>query len=155
MLAVLSPAPSPLSEAAHDPSQAHRHTPRPAVRSNLPTTLDVLLTITPPPADTSTARPPLNLALVLDRSGSMGERNKMTFAREAAVFAVRELKPTDRVSVIAFDDKIEVVVANAPAADADAVVRKINTIHPRGSTALHGGWQEGRGRCRPIARARA
>ncbi len=116
---------------------------RPAVRSDLPTTLDVLFTITPPPADTSTARPPLNLALVLDRSGSMGERNKMTFAREAAVFAVRELKPTDRVSVIAFDDKIEVVVANAPATDAEAVVRKINTIHPRGSTDLHGGWQEG------------
>jgi Ca-activated chloride channel family protein len=116
---------------------------RPAVRSDLPTTLDVLLTITPPPADTSTVRPPLNLALVLDRSGSMGERNKMTFAREAAVFAVRELKPTDRVSVIAFDDKIEVVVANAPASDAEAVVRKINGIHPRGSTALHGGWQEG------------
>lgn len=116
---------------------------RPAVRSDLPTTLDVLLTITPPPADTSAARPPLNLALVLDRSGSMGERNKMTFAREAAVFAVRELKATDRVSVVAFDDKIEVVVANAPAADAEAVVRKINGIHPRGSTALHGGWQEG------------
>jgi Ca-activated chloride channel family protein len=116
---------------------------RPAVRSDLPTTLDVLLTITPPPADTSVARPPLNLALVLDRSGSMGERNKMTFAREAAVFAVCELKATDRVSVIAFDDKIEVVVANAPASDAEAVVRKINGIHPRGSTALHGGWQEG------------
>lgn len=116
---------------------------RPAVRSDLPTTLDLLLTITPPPADTSAVRPPLNLALVLDRSGSMGERNKITFAREAAVFAVRELLPTDRVSVVAFDDKVEVVVANAPASDAESVVRKINAIHPRGSTALHGGWQEG------------
>jgi len=116
---------------------------RPAVRSDLPTTLDLLLTITPPPADTTSARPPLNLALVLDRSGSMGERNKITFAREAAVFAVRELKPTDRLSVIAFDDKIEVVVPNAPVTDAESVVRKINGIHPRGSTALHGGWQEG------------
>jgi len=116
---------------------------RPAVRSDLPTTLDLLLSITPPPADTTSARPPLNLALVLDRSGSMGERNKITFAREAAVFAVRELKPTDRLSVIAFDDKIEVVVPNAPVTDAESVVRKINGIHPRGSTALHGGWQEG------------
>lgn len=116
---------------------------RPAVRSDLPTTLDVLLTITPPPPATSAARPPLNLALVLDRSGSMGERNKITFAREAAVFAVRELLPTDRVSVVAFDDKIEVVAANASLSDVEGLVRKINQIHPRGSTALHGGWQEG------------
>jgi Ca-activated chloride channel family protein len=116
---------------------------RPAVRSDLPTTLDVLLTITPPPPVTTAARPPLNLALVLDRSGSMGERNKITFAREAAVFAVRELQPTDRVSVVAFDDRIEVVMANAPVSDVEGVVQKINQIHPRGSTALHGGWQEG------------
>jgi len=116
---------------------------RPAVRSDLPTTIDVLLTITPPPPATTSARPPLNLALVLDRSGSMGERNKITFAREAAVFAVRELRPTDRVSVVAFDDRIEVVVPNAPVTNPDDIVRKISEIHPRGSTALHGGWQEG------------
>jgi Ca-activated chloride channel family protein len=116
---------------------------RPAVRSDLPTTLDVLLTITPPPSETQVSRPPLNLGFVLDRSGSMGERNKITFARQAAAFAVRELRPTDRVSVTIFDERIETVFANAPATDPEAVVRILEQVQPRGSTALHGGWQEG------------
>jgi Ca-activated chloride channel family protein len=73
----------------------------------------------------------------------MGERNKITFAREAAAFAVRELLPTDRVSVTIFDERIETIFANAPVTDREAVVRLIKQVQPRGSTALHGGWQEG------------
>src|SRR6476661_4100034 len=48
------------------------------------------------------ARTPLNLSLVLDRSGSMhGE--KLAAARDAAVFLVRRLAPEDVVTVIAYD----------------------------------------------------
>lgn len=116
---------------------------RPAVRSDLPTTIDVLLKITPPLPETTGSRPPLNLGFVLDRSGSMGEARKITFAREAAAFAVRELAATDRVSVTIFDDVIETIVPNRPATDPDGVCRLIEAVQPRNSTALHGGWQEG------------
>src|ERR1044072_3204982 len=83
-------------------------------------TVDVLIRITPPAlsADPSTrpnwtGRPDLNLSLVLDRSGSM-EGEKMVRAREAAMFCVDQMLPSDRLSVVTFDDRIEVLFSSEP-----------------------------------------
>lgn len=116
---------------------------RPAVRSDAPVTLDVLVKITPPAPNAQVRRPALNLGLVLDRSGSMAAQNKIGFARDAAAFAVQELLPTDRVSVTIFDDRIDTIVPNAPVANSGRIVAMIREVIPRGSTALHGGWEEG------------
>src|SRR5262245_45404044 len=83
---------------------------RNSIRTEEPVTLDVLLKITPPQLDALVQRPPLNLGLVLDRSGSMGAHNKIEFARDAAVFAVQELLPSDRVSVTIFDNEIQTLI---------------------------------------------
>src|SRR4051812_12045003 len=114
-----------------------------AVCSDAAITLDVLVRITPPQPEVHFPRPPLNLALVLDRSGSMAMGKKMPFAREASTFAVLQLLATDRVSVTIFDEEIEVLVPGGPAADKPEVVRRIGRVQPRGSTNLHGGWAEG------------
>jgi Ca-activated chloride channel family protein len=116
---------------------------RPSVRSDAPTALDLLVRVSSPALEGKSARPPLNLALVIDRSGSMGGKNKLAFAREAAAFAVKELAPTDRVSLTVFDDRVETLAPSAPAADRDRLLRLIEGVYPRGSTALHGGWAEG------------
>ena len=116
---------------------------RPAVRSDAVTTLDLLIKITPPPAELSAPRPALNLGLVIDRSGSMDADKKIKFAREAAVYAVEQLLPTDRVSVTVFDGEVQTLVENAPAVDKAGIVGVIRRVVTGGSTALHGGWSEG------------
>ena len=50
---------------------------RPAVRNDAPTVLEILVRITPPLPEIHVLRPPINLGLVLDRSGSMSTGQKM------------------------------------------------------------------------------
>lgn len=86
-------------------------------------------------------RPPVNLGLVIDRSGSMGGE-KIRLAKDAAVAAIRRLDSRDRFCVVSYDDQVEVVVPSTAAsghAVADAV-RAIMSIEARGSTDLCGGW---------------
>jgi Ca-activated chloride channel family protein len=113
-----------------------------AIAANQPVTLDVLVRITPPAVDRPSDRTPLNLSLVIDRSGSMSGQ-KMDYARKAACFAVENLLPCDRISVVLFDDRIETLVPSTLATDKQTMLKKIRHVHSRGSTALHGGWLEG------------
>src|SRR5215211_8758382 len=53
-------------------------------------------------------RLPLNLALVIDRSGSM-EGSKLEKAKEAAIFCLRNLTGADRAAVVAYDDEVRLV----------------------------------------------
>ncbi|MBE9136937.1 VWA domain-containing protein [Nodosilinea sp. LEGE 07088] len=113
-----------------------------AIVTQQPITLDVLVRITPPAVTLKADRVPLNLSLVIDRSGSM-QGQKMHYAREAARFAVENLLPCDRISIVLFDDRIETLVPSTLATDKNTLLEKLRHIHSRGSTALHAGWVEG------------
>jgi Ca-activated chloride channel family protein len=115
---------------------------RDAIASDRPTNLDLLVKIIPPDPDDNLERPPLNIGLVLDRSGSM-QGQKIVYARQAASYAVEQLLESDRVSVTIYDDRIETLVENTPAANKAQILQKIARVQPRNMTALHGGWLEG------------
>jgi Ca-activated chloride channel family protein len=116
---------------------------RAGVCSDATTLLDVLIRISPPLPEVHFPRPKLNLALVLDRSGSMGGAKKMDYAREAAAFVVEQLLPTDRFSVTVFDDRIDAIVPSTLATDKPSAIAELKKVGPRGSTDLHGGWAAG------------
>lgn len=84
------------------------------------------------------SRLPVNLALVIDRSGSMGG-DKIAKAREAALVAVRSLAPDDIISIIAFDTEVETIVPAQRVGRARGLEAAICGIEARGNTALHGG----------------
>lgn len=87
----------------------------------------------------ATKRSPINLALVIDRSGSMGGE-RIEQATEAAVMAVNTLSAQDTLSVVIYDDVVDVIV---PAAKVDNKAKLISQIRERltarGGTALFAG----------------
>lgn len=94
-------------------------------------------------APTQADRIPLNLSVVLDRSGSMSGE-PLQQAKAAATLLVRQLWPEDVVSVVAYDDEVETVAEPAIGGEQGDVVERIGSIETRGCTNLSGGWLRGR-----------
>lgn len=115
---------------------------RSAVPAGRGSNLPLLVRIVPPTNERALQRPPLNLSLVLDRSGSMSG-GKLQLAKDAACNLVSNLGARDRVSIVAFDDEVTCMAPSAPVTDVAALHAAINAIHTAGQTALHQGWVEG------------
>jgi Ca-activated chloride channel family protein len=88
----------------------------------------------------ATARPPVNLALLVDTSGSM-EGRAIADARAASLALVGSLAPEDRIAVVVFDSKAEVLLPSTKLGDADAkeLKKKIEGMKATGTTDMASG----------------
>ena len=87
-------------------------------------------------------RAPVNIAIVLDKSGSMSGK-KIDRAKQAAIAAIDRLQSEDIVSVIAYDAGVNVIVPATKLTDKTTVKQAIQGIHAGGSTALFAGVSKG------------
>src|SRR5262245_23246467 len=86
---------------------------------------------------------PLNFCLVLDRSGSM-QGAKLAALKDATKRVIDTLTPQDIVTIVLFDEQVQVLVPAAPVADKAALQAQIDRIEEAGGTAMSGGLLAGR-----------
>ncbi len=88
-------------------------------------------------------RPPVAISLVIDRSGSMSEANKLDYAIKAGKNVVRNLESKDMLAITIYDDEVETIYPLSKVKDKDKVIKLLEGISDRGYTNLSGGLEKG------------
>ncbi|MBX3096093.1 MAG: VWA domain-containing protein [Fimbriimonadaceae bacterium] len=100
----------------------------------------LLATLEATKSESLAVRTPLRIALVIDKSGSMGG-DKLEITKAAVAQFIRTLAPEDRVAVVAYDDQVDVLCGlEAPT---EALAHRVEHLRTGGSTNLYGGWVTG------------
>ena len=100
------------------------------------------VTLDAPPSPIQAKRPAVNLAIVLDRSGSMSGQ-KLSKAKDGAITALRRLSGGDIFSLVAYDHLVDTIVPAGWVQYSESIEAQIRNIRPSGNTALFGGVSQG------------
>ncbi len=83
-------------------------------------------------------RAPLNLCLVIDRSGSM-EGEPLDYVKRACGYVVDLLEPSDVLSIVTFEEQVDVVMPARRVMNKALIKEHINRIQPGNTTNLYDG----------------
>jgi len=114
------------------------------VHLNEPQLIYVLLEVGARETDRKIPAPPLNICLVLDRSTSM-QGDKMDVVKTATTQLMRNLRPEDLFSVVAFSDHAEVLIPAAYQSQDERIKlqNRIQMMQTGGSTEIYQGLKAG------------
>ncbi|MDT4895698.1 MAG: Ca-activated chloride channel [Acidobacteriota bacterium] len=82
---------------------------------------------------------PINLALVIDKSGSMADADKLSKVKDALLTFVSQLRERDVLSIIVFDSEAQVLMPARAVGDRESIKQLIRQIEPGSSTNIHAG----------------
>ncbi len=106
--------------------------------------------------DVKASAPPVQrnkmiVTLAIDSSGSM-DGDKMEQAKASALGLIKQLLPTDQISVVSFADTVKVELPTSPVGDSRAAEAGIKAISVRGLTAMYAGLEFAFNEARKTAR---
>lgn len=106
--------------------------------------IDIVVRVQGPeqPEEEKTKVTPKRLSLVVDRSGSMSGQ-PLHEALKCVQHIAGCMTPQDRISVVVYDDNVNVLMPLGPVTSPDAMKRLLATVDSGGSTNLFGGWEDG------------
>ncbi|WP_266368911.1 vWA domain-containing protein [Tellurirhabdus rosea] len=79
--------------------------------------------------------PPANLVFLVDVSGSMNQENKLPLVKAALKLLVGQLRPEDRVALVAYAGAAGLVLPPTPGSERTRIVQAIDALEAGGSTA--------------------
>ncbi|MDB4898021.1 MAG: hypothetical protein JWN15_4283 [Firmicutes bacterium] len=112
-------------------------------------TVNLLVQLSAPSSPTQ-SRLPLNLAAVVDRSGSM-DGPKLEHTKQALRFLVDQVADRDRLAIITYDDQVQTLLPSQSLTHKDALKAQLACIESGGSTNLSGGLATGMQQITPHA----
>ena len=115
---------------------------RSALLDGIDTQVDILLQVKAPELSEEHQRSSLNLSVVLDRSGSM-QGDPLEVAKQCALFVQSRLSSNDLISLVTYDDAVQVPSASSAASPNDHYRGAVERIEVGGTTNLFGGWEAG------------
>jgi Ca-activated chloride channel homolog len=98
----------------------------------------MVITVRAPEPDLG-RRVPVDVSIVMDRSGSMSGWHKMDYARMAARSLVSSLQPGDRISLVTFSDRARVLLPSQQITDTSSILATIDRIQEGGGTNMYDG----------------